>query len=70
MTIPATVPAGRYYVGAIVTVNGFNDDDYTYNNATSFYSTITVNPQTNNITVGQGAPNPQLFVDAYIQRRI
>jgi len=42
MTIPADVPTGTYYVGMIITVDGFNSDDFTGNNSTSFSQTITV----------------------------
>jgi hypothetical protein len=41
-TIPSNIPAGTYYVGAIVTINGFGDDDLTWNNRTYLYSKITV----------------------------
>ena len=41
-TIPTNIPAGTYYVGAIVTINGFGNDDYTYNNSTSFYDSVTI----------------------------
>ncbi len=41
-TIPSYIPAGIYYVGAIVTVNGFGIDDYGLNNATFFYDPITI----------------------------
>jgi hypothetical protein len=42
MTIPSNTPPGTYYVGAIISVNGFGSDGFTQNNATSFYRTITV----------------------------
>ncbi|MBN1421330.1 MAG: alpha/beta fold hydrolase [Planctomycetes bacterium] len=32
--IPASVEPGEYYVGAIATVNGFDEDDYPWNNRT------------------------------------
>jgi hypothetical protein len=41
-TIPANIPPGVYYVGAIISVDGFGSDDYPYNNAESFYSSITI----------------------------
>jgi hypothetical protein len=41
-TVPSNVPAGSYYVGAIVTINGYNSDDLTWNNATFFFRKITV----------------------------
>jgi hypothetical protein len=41
-TIPSNLPPGTYYVGAIVTINGFADDDLTWNNRTYLYSKITV----------------------------
>ncbi len=40
--IPANVPAGTYYVGVIVTVKGFEQDDFTNNNNTSFFNSITI----------------------------
>ncbi len=42
MTIPSDIPPGTYYVGAMVTVDGFEDDDYTSNNTMTLYDTITV----------------------------
>lgn len=44
-TIPEGVPPGNYFVGAIVTINGFNDDYFTLNNSTSLWHMITVNPE-------------------------
>ncbi|MFC2169560.1 CFI-box-CTERM domain-containing protein [Acidobacteriota bacterium] len=41
-TIPQNIPNGTYYIGVIVTVNGFSQDNFTFNNATSFFATITV----------------------------
>jgi hypothetical protein len=41
-TIPDNIPASTYYIGAIVTINGYNQDDFTNNNASSFYDTITI----------------------------
>src|SRR3989339_514609 len=41
-TIPSTIPSGTYYVGAIVTVNGFNNDGFTANNKTYFTQKITI----------------------------
>jgi hypothetical protein len=41
-TIPNDVPAGTYYIGMIITVNGLKNDDYTLNNRTTFASTIQV----------------------------
>ena len=43
-SVPTGIPAGTYYAGAIVTVNGFGSDDYTSNNSTFFYNTITILP--------------------------
>lgn len=40
--IPSDIPPGTYYVGAIVTHNGLNNDDYAANNTTFFKSTIRV----------------------------
>jgi hypothetical protein len=41
-TVPSNVPPGSYYVGAIVTINGFGSDDLTWNNSTYLYSKVTV----------------------------
>jgi len=41
-TIPASTPPGTYYVGLIVTRNGFGDDDEPGNNRTFLYQTIEV----------------------------
>ena len=43
MTVP-TIPAGEYYVGAMVTKDGFGGDDYSDNNTTSFLNKLTVLP--------------------------
>jgi hypothetical protein len=40
--IPSEVADGTYYVGAIVTINGFEPDPAPWNNATYFADTITV----------------------------
>ncbi len=40
--IPTNLPPGTYYVGAIITINGFGNDDLTWNNSTYLYNTITV----------------------------
>jgi hypothetical protein len=42
MTIPTDMPPGTYYVGGIVTINGFENDSYPWNNATFFMDTIEV----------------------------
>jgi hypothetical protein len=42
MSIPSATPPGTYYVGAIVTRNGFGGDDYWPNDQTFLYDTITV----------------------------
>jgi len=42
MRIPSTVPAGSYYVGAILTVNGFGDDEFMQNNTTWFMDKVVV----------------------------
>lgn len=42
MSIPSDTPPGTYYVGAIVSINGFGSDGFTQNNATSFHKAITV----------------------------
>jgi hypothetical protein len=42
MSIPSNTPPGTYYVGAIVSRNGFGGDDYWPNNQTFLYNTITV----------------------------
>jgi hypothetical protein len=42
MSIPWDTPPGTYYIGAIVTHNGFGGDDYWPNDQTFLYNTITV----------------------------
>jgi hypothetical protein len=42
MSIPSATPPGTYYVGAIVTRNGFGGDDYWPNDQTFLFDTITV----------------------------
>lgn len=42
--VPTNVPPGDYYVGAIVTTNGYSWDDYTANNATSLFETVRIYP--------------------------
>jgi hypothetical protein len=43
VTIPASVPSGQYYVGAILTVNGFGEDQhYPYNNITFVKNPVSV----------------------------
>jgi hypothetical protein len=42
MSIPNDIPNGTYYVGAIVTVNGFDRDSYRWNNATFFPKKISI----------------------------
>jgi hypothetical protein len=44
LPIPSGIPSGEYYVGAIVTINGFQTDDYPWNNSTSFRYQVTVGP--------------------------
>jgi hypothetical protein len=41
-TIPIDTPPGTYYVGAIVTINGFDGDSYGWNNGAFFADTVTV----------------------------
>ncbi|MCD4663882.1 MAG: T9SS type A sorting domain-containing protein, partial [Bacteroidales bacterium] len=41
--IPSNIPSGSYYVGMIVTVNGFNNDDFTYNNTTCLSNAVVIN---------------------------
>jgi hypothetical protein len=41
MTIP-TIPRGTYYVGALVTIDGYEDDGYTWNNTAHFLTPIFV----------------------------
>jgi hypothetical protein len=40
--IPSNIPNGTYYVGVIVSKNGFSNDDFAYNNATCLTYPITV----------------------------
>jgi hypothetical protein len=42
MSIPSATPPGTYYIGAIVTRNGFGGDDYWPNDQTFLFDTITV----------------------------
>ncbi len=42
MTVPLTTPPGTYYVGAIVTIDGYNWDDLWDDNTTHVYGAITV----------------------------
>lgn len=53
-TIPSDVPAGTYYIGIIITVNGYQNDDYTHNNRTSFFATITIRAKSTNGDGGDG----------------
>jgi hypothetical protein len=41
-TIPANVPPGTYFIVAVVTINGFSQDDFGFNNITSFFNPIAV----------------------------
>ncbi len=41
-TIPSSVPAGSYYIGAMVSINGFSSDHFTDNNITRFRDPINV----------------------------
>jgi hypothetical protein len=41
-SVPFGIPAGQYYVGAIVTINGFGTDGYSWNDTTTLYTPITV----------------------------
>lgn len=41
-TIPANTPPGTYYIGAIVTINGYEDDNWWGNNSIYFFDRITV----------------------------
>ena len=40
--IPATLSPGTYYVGMHVTQNGYNGDDYNFNDRTTLYRTVTI----------------------------
>jgi hypothetical protein len=40
--IPTVIGSGRYFILAVVTVDGFENDEYTWNNVTSFVDQITV----------------------------
>jgi hypothetical protein len=52
--IPDNIPAGTYYIGMIVTVNGYEQDDYTANNKTSFFATIRIRSGGSNGSDGNG----------------
>ena len=55
-TIPDNVPAGTYYIGIMVTVNGDKQDDYTINNRTSFFSTISIKARSSGGNDDDGKP--------------
>ncbi len=42
LTIPDNIPPGLYYIGMIISINGYEEDDFPYNNATSFSTPITI----------------------------
>jgi hypothetical protein len=42
-TIPSGLPNGTYYVGAIITYNGYTEDSFWQDNTTRLWSTITLN---------------------------
>ena len=46
-SVPTNIPPGSYYIGAIVTINGYNNDDFTFNNITSFTDQITITSSSN-----------------------
>lgn len=54
-TLPRDIPLGTYYVVPVVTIDGDKADDFTFNNITSFYSTIKINkglpPKINAVSV-------------------
>jgi fibronectin type 3 domain-containing protein len=55
--IPPEILPGQYYVGAIVTINGFNTDMFSYNNSTYFYETCCdPNNPVRTVTIGPAAP--------------
>ena len=41
--VRASMPNGTYYVGAIMTTNGYNGDFMSWNDTTRLYGAITVN---------------------------
>jgi len=53
-TIPNDVPAGTYYIGMIITVNGLKNDDYTLNNRTTFAATIQIKSRSSGNDNGDG----------------
>ena len=54
MYLPHNVSAGWYYVGAMVSINGYGDDDYAANNTTFLYNRIYIYGSGNNLTDGGG----------------
>ncbi len=50
-TVPSDISAGTYYVGAMVTVDGDKEDDFTSNNSTSFYNSITLKVELSNVSI-------------------
>jgi hypothetical protein len=51
-TIPDDIPPGDYYIGMIISVNGYNNDDFTANNTTSFSDPITIIENTSSYCSG------------------
>lgn len=60
-TIPNDVPAGTYYIGIIITVNGYEQDDYTHNNRTSLFATVTIQIKSGNGNSG-GSTSSKCFI--------
>jgi len=54
MTIPLDLPAGTYYVGALMTVNGYASDDLSYDNTTHLWGTINVSQRSITVTSPNG----------------
>jgi fibronectin type 3 domain-containing protein len=42
-TIPSSIAPGQYYVGALVTINGYSGDDLSHDDSTRLWDRITVN---------------------------
>jgi hypothetical protein len=61
-TIPDNVPAGTYYIGMIITVKGLQNDDYTFNNRTTFAATIQIKARVSGGDNGDGNGGGGCFI--------
>ncbi|MBD3288225.1 PKD domain-containing protein [candidate division KSB1 bacterium] len=64
MNIPASIPSGDYFIGMIVTINGFGSDDFSLNDTTSLFNDISIYaPPVPDFTATPVAGVPPLTVD-------